>query len=239
MKSLVSPRSKAWRCSSTPHEETSGDGGMEPPVVPNGPSLLLKLTLAMTRIGCGKASPPNICGIRSCEIVSLALNDFDLNGTLPVAFFVQMTSLTALEITFSQSLVGSIPSEIGSLSLLDRLYLHYTQLIGSIPSEITSLFQLSSLSLFQNQLTGTIPSGLTPSLNWSICIFKAIDWQELLPLRLDPYHCTHCICTWINWQDQFLLRSAPQLSWVHCIFSIIYWLEPFPLGSVPYLSWSF
>jgi hypothetical protein len=51
------PRFKPWNFSSTPHKGTNGDGRMKRLMVPNGLSLHLKLTLAMTRTRFGKESP--------------------------------------------------------------------------------------------------------------------------------------------------------------------------------------
>jgi Leucine-rich repeat (LRR) protein len=104
------------------------------------------------------SSAPNICELQSCEIVSLSLNAYNLNGTLPSQFFVQLPSLRKLEISSSVDLVGSIPSEVGSLSQLSFLSLYNNQLIGALPSEIGCLSQLDGISLYNNQLTGVLPS---------------------------------------------------------------------------------
>jgi Leucine-rich repeat (LRR) protein len=104
------------------------------------------------------SSAPNICKLQSCEIVSLDLNAYNLKGTLPSQFFVQLFSLKKFEISASVGLVGSIPSEIGFLSQLSHLSINLNQLSGSIPSEISSLSRLSVLYLDNNQLTGAIPS---------------------------------------------------------------------------------
>jgi len=54
-------------------------------------------------------------------------------------------------------LTGSIPPEIGCLTNLTQLHLHYNQLSGSIPPEIGNLTNLINLGLHNNQLTGSIP----------------------------------------------------------------------------------
>jgi hypothetical protein len=96
------------------------------------------------------SSPANNCKLQSCEIMSLILDTLNLNGTLPAQFFMQLTSLTHLEISFSPSLVGSIPAEIGSLALLNTLFLDNNRLTGTIPSEIRFLTRLDSLYLHMN-----------------------------------------------------------------------------------------
>ena len=50
-------------------------------------------------------------------------------------------------------LVGTIPSSIGSLTLLKTLYLQSNQLAGTIPSSFSNLISLSSLNLALNYLT--------------------------------------------------------------------------------------
>ena len=55
---------------------------------------------------------------------------------------------------------GAIPTELGSLSKLQVLYLWGNQLTGPIPSELSSLANLEELSLSQNQLSGAIPTEL-------------------------------------------------------------------------------
>ena len=58
------------------------------------------------------------------------------------------------------NLTGAIPSELGSLSGLETLFLHRNALAGPIPSELGSLSGLAILSLDGNALTGPIPPWL-------------------------------------------------------------------------------
>ena len=60
----------------------------------------------------------------------------------------------------SQGIVGTIPSELGSLANLQSLSLSENRLTGGIPKELGSLANLLSLSLSENQLTGEIPKEL-------------------------------------------------------------------------------
>jgi Leucine-rich repeat (LRR) protein len=104
--------------------------------------------------------PPSTCKTQSCEIVSLVLFDYKLEGTLPSQFFVLLPSLKKLTLSLSEGLTGSLPSELGSLSQLTGLYMDNNQLTGSLPSEIGSLSMLGVLSLEDNQLSGSIPPEL-------------------------------------------------------------------------------
>ena len=57
-------------------------------------------------------------------------------------------------------MTGSIPSELGNLSGLQRLHLWTNQLSGSIPPQLGNLVNLDSLQLWKNQLSGSIPPQL-------------------------------------------------------------------------------
>ena len=59
-----------------------------------------------------------------------------------------------------EGLTGTIPSELGSLSSLQNLWLSGNQLTGEIPAELGNLSNLQELKLSDNQLTGEIPAEL-------------------------------------------------------------------------------
>ena len=72
-----------------------------------------------------------------------------------------------LDITHT-ALTGTIPSELGSLTNLEALYLRGNQLSGDIPVELADLANLWSLELNSNRLTGEIPVelGNLTNLSW-------------------------------------------------------------------------
>jgi Leucine-rich repeat (LRR) protein len=76
-------------------------------------------------------------------------------------FCVSETNVTHLNLS-NNHLIGSIPTELGSLTKLQYLNLGSNQLIGSIPTGLGSLANLMVLYLYGNGLTGYIPpvSGL-------------------------------------------------------------------------------
>ena len=57
-------------------------------------------------------------------------------------------------------LTGPIPTELGNLGDLERLTLRGNHLTGPIPSELADLSKLKTLDLVENQLSGPIPSEL-------------------------------------------------------------------------------
>ena len=69
---------------------------------------------------------------------------------------------------YDHNLSGNIPSEIGSLTMLERLNLADNHLTGAIPAEIGNLTNLNYLSLYKNNLSGNIPSVLGNLVNLKI-----------------------------------------------------------------------
>ena len=53
---------------------------------------------------------------------------------------------------------GEIPTELGRLANLERLWLHHNKLSGTIPAELGRLTNLWDLYLDHNELSGTIPA---------------------------------------------------------------------------------
>ena len=92
------------------------------------------------------------------RVTSIDLNDNGLSGQIPTELG-NLSSLDRLYLDNNQ-LTGAIPGELGNLSNLERLYLDDNQLTGPIPSELSNLSNLEELSLWGNQLTGEIPTEL-------------------------------------------------------------------------------
>jgi Leucine-rich repeat (LRR) protein len=67
--------------------------------------------------------------------------------------------VTKLDLLYN-NLTGTIPTEIGDLTYLDRIEIKETGngLTGSIPAEIGNLENLTYLNIFQNSLSGEIPA---------------------------------------------------------------------------------
>ena len=66
---------------------------------------------------------------------------------------------------------GTIPAELGSLTILSYLFLGSNLLTGEIPTELGSLTYLEVVYISGNQLTGCIPDGLqgVVGLEGSLC----------------------------------------------------------------------
>ena len=96
-----------------------------------------------------KASAPVVTG--------LDLDDSGLNGRLP-ADIVLLLGLKYL--AASNNAITRIPSELGALSEMERLYLNNNSIRGRIPKELGSLSKLADLRLNDNRFIKKIPSAL-------------------------------------------------------------------------------
>jgi len=90
---------------------------------------------------------------------NLDLWGLDLYGTIPAELSLLSGSLEQIMLP-DNNLGGTIPSELGELSLLGRLRLSSNLLVGAVPSELGRLTNLEVLSLDRNELQGTIPTDL-------------------------------------------------------------------------------
>lgn len=83
----------------------------------------------------------------------------NLIGTIPYELSLLGSSLEVLSIS-ENKLEGPLPTEIGLLTNLRRLYLEVNSFTGSIPTELGSVSQLEELDLGYNPFSGSIPTEL-------------------------------------------------------------------------------
>ncbi|KAK9762044.1 hypothetical protein K7432_012578 [Basidiobolus ranarum] len=65
-------------------------------------------------------------------------------------------------------LIGTIPSNIGNLKTLERLYLSQNQLVGPVPNSLGDLERLQRLALHLNSLNNLFPDIPSPK-NLTFC----------------------------------------------------------------------
>lgn len=113
----------------------------------------------------------------------------------------------------SEALVeGGLPTAIGLLTALRRVYIESMNLTGSLPTQIGSLTALETLLLSQNDLTGSVPSEISaltslkafaidenPNLygDISLCESIAMDnsTSEIVDFRADCFESAlTCLC---------------------------------------------
>lgn len=92
------------------------------------------------------------------RVTGLHLGTNELSGPIP-AELGQLTNLESLALHFN-GLTGSIPTELGELTNLTHLGLGDNQLSGPIPIELSQLTNLTRLGLGGNMLSGPIPTEL-------------------------------------------------------------------------------
>ena len=92
------------------------------------------------------------------RVVGLRMSYQGIVGTIP-SELGSLANLTRLSL-WNNFLTGGIPTELGNLSNLHELSLSGNQLTGEIPPELGSLSNLETLDLGGNQLTGEIPTEL-------------------------------------------------------------------------------
>ena len=89
----------------------------------------------------------------------LLLQGFRLTGTLPPELALLQSSLKSFD-GKENSLTGTMPTELGSLTNLTLLSLYSNHISGSIPSEFGYLTALTDLDLSSNRLSRTLPTEL-------------------------------------------------------------------------------
>ncbi|MGE0021312.1 MAG: S8 family serine peptidase [Draconibacterium sp.] len=115
------------------------------------------------------------------------LNDNNLVGTFPVEFG-DLTPFYQIAIQNNQGLTGEIPSTIGQLSNLNRLYLSNNNLTGSIPSEILSCSNLTGISIINNQISGMPDFGGMSSLDWIEIQNNKLEFDDIIPSTGNPFY---------------------------------------------------
>ncbi|KAL2348276.1 hypothetical protein Fmac_002276 [Flemingia macrophylla] len=98
-----------------------------------------------------------------------------LTGTIPPALG-NLSELTRLELAYNPLKPAPLPSQLGTLSNLQTLFLAQLNLVGEIPHSIGNLSKLKNLDLSQNSLSGEIPS--------SISLLKNVQQIELFQNNL-------------------------------------------------------
>jgi Leucine-rich repeat (LRR) protein len=87
---------------------------------------------------------------------------------------LSLTNLQKLYLNFND-MEGSLPSEIGKLKLLKELYLFSNKMTGTLPSEIGSLDKMEFFTLGDNEFHGSIPQEVNSMLNLQIFSLHASE----------------------------------------------------------------
>lgn len=88
----------------------------------------------------------------------LDVDNTSINGTLPTELGL-LTMLGEFDVGQCR-LTGTLPSELGKMTALSLLGLNTNQFSGTIPREFANLQNVEQISLAGNRLSGTVPSEL-------------------------------------------------------------------------------
>ncbi|MCY3764726.1 MAG: hypothetical protein OXH06_04795 [Gemmatimonadetes bacterium] len=103
------------------------------------------------------------------------------------------------------NLTGEIPSELGSLSRLRRLYLQRNGLAGPIPPELGNHTRNEVLFLHRNALSGTIPAELGNLSNLRWLALNANQLSGTIPAQLGDL----AELRWLNFDENELSGEIP------------------------------
>lgn len=92
------------------------------------------------------------------RVLSITLNDMELNGTIDFSALAKMEMLTNLSLS-NNNFVGHLSPYVGSISSLKVLDLSRNGFIGPIPSDLAKITTLVYLNLSSNNFEGPVPSG--------------------------------------------------------------------------------
>ena len=92
-------------------------------------------------------------------LTGFSLEQNNLSGILPAELSL-LTNVYAMWFSKNTGLFGTLPTEIGSLTLLESLNLFGCGLSGNIPSEFGNMTNMKNLWLSDNRFSGTIPTTL-------------------------------------------------------------------------------
>ncbi|XP_057500745.1 probable leucine-rich repeat receptor-like protein kinase At5g63930 [Actinidia eriantha] len=116
------------------------------------------------------------------RVVNISLQGKGLAGKIPPEIG-QLTSLSGLYLHFNQ-LHGVVPKEIASLSELSDLYLNVNNLSGEVPPEIEKMSNLQVLQLCYNKLSGSIPTQLGSLKKLSVLALQYNQLGGAIPASL-------------------------------------------------------
>ena len=131
------------------------------------------------------------------RVSGLGLTNQGLNGMIPNTLG-DLSELTVLRLNSSfvpaipnisapanpNSLTGSIPAQLGSLTKLIHLFLDGNSLSGSIPEELGNMSALASLALNDNNLTGSMPVSLGKLTELRLFNLSANSLSGSIPSKL-------------------------------------------------------
>ncbi|XP_062100941.1 MDIS1-interacting receptor like kinase 2-like [Humulus lupulus] len=138
------------------------------------------------------------------------LSTNSISGTIPTQISL-LSKLIYLDLSFN-NLRGSIPLEMGNLSRLVELHMGYNNLRGHIPSTFGSLEKLKVLSINQNHLSGPIPETLYDIRNLSYIYLYRNRLSGPISYNIGRLKSLVCLELWENQLNGTLPTSLGNLT---------------------------
>ncbi|XP_042504826.1 MDIS1-interacting receptor like kinase 2-like [Macadamia integrifolia] len=117
------------------------------------------------------------------SITDINLPSMGLQGMVNNFPFPSFPSLTSLNLT-NNTFLGTLPSNIANLSVINYLDLSMNMLSGLVPSEICLLTSLKILYLDQNNFNGWIPNGIGRLKDLTVLTMYANNLSGCIPESL-------------------------------------------------------
>ncbi|KAK2986515.1 hypothetical protein RJ640_021390 [Escallonia rubra] len=130
------------------------------------------------------------------DLSQLTLMGNNFTGTIPPSLFSNCTSLLNVDLS-QNSLIGSIPPEIGNCPNLWNLNLYNNQFTGEIPVSLANVTAMFNLDVEYNHLSGELPSdtiGKLPELVYLHLSYSNMVSHDL-NTDLDPFFTALANCT--------------------------------------------
>jgi RHS repeat-associated protein len=132
------------------------------------------------------------------DITRIALGNNNLIGTIP-SEIGSLQAMNTLNLYNNRGISGSIPSSIGQISTLQYVYLYTCNLTGTIPSSLFDIAGLQWVNLGDNKLSGSIPANIGNATALTYIGFHANDLTGSIPLS---------ICNLVNLNSLYLYENV-------------------------------
>lgn len=160
--------------------------------------------LQRTRVGHRSPSFSIDSLVRCTQLGTFNSSGFALPGQIPDWLGQNLSALQVLDLT-SSSVLGPIPSSIGSLNQLNRLLLANNFLTGIIPDSLRELSSLSILNLSLNMLTGSIPTSFSALANLTALDLSSNFLSGPIPMNFGSFSSLQSL----NLSNNSLASSLP------------------------------
>nr|GLL18181.1 probable LRR receptor-like serine/threonine-protein kinase At2g16250 [Ipomoea trifida] len=143
----------------------------------------------LTRTRQGRINPrfdvDSLANFTTLEVFNSS--GFSLPGSIPDWFGQRLSALQVLDLS-SSSILGLLPSSLGSLSMLSHLSLSNNSIAGTIPPALGKLFFLESLDLSRNELAGSIPNAFSALQNLTSLNLSSNYLSGSIPIEFGSLH---------------------------------------------------